>query len=89
MFGSCAFIVRVFLWNYGCLGNRCFSLQLHKRALTIRKNGLMRTQDKTNEYVVKYANGVKENVNETTYVFPVKLMMNLERMNFINYEGGD
>lgn len=52
-------------------------LKCHDKAKAIYPNGLIRSQDRSNEYKVAYSNGVSENVNEATIVFPVKLLKRL------------
>lgn len=53
--------------------------EVHKRALIIYPSeGLMRTQDKTNERKVAYGNGVKQSINEATLSFPVKLLVRMK-----------
>ena len=49
-------------------------LSAHVKALSFMLNGLIRSQDKTNTYKVRFAHGLKEDVNEATYSFPVKML---------------
>lgn len=49
-------------------------IHAHGKALECMPNGLIRSQDKTNTYKVKYSNGYEEDVNEATYSFPIKML---------------
>lgn len=52
---------------------------LHTLALTIyHGRGLIRSQDKLNEYKVAFGNGSRENINEATISFPVKCLLRIK-----------
>ena len=52
------------------------------------KNGLIRKQDRINSYLLADCSKSRELVNESTYVFPIKLLERLDADKLINISGG-
>lgn len=52
-------------------------LDLHSRAFKYYTSGIIRSQDKSNTYKIAYTNGIEEDINEATYVFPIRLFIKL------------
>ena len=52
------------------------------------KNGLIRKQDRINSYLLPNCSKSRELVNESTYVFPIKLLERLDADKLINISGG-